>query len=1644
MSWSSRRAILVLVAAALLGGMALLQVQVKAQKGKEAPSQPNPNQPQAKTEGYNLGRLSLPKEKSEDLKELLDAAEDRIKEKEWKRACDILQKLVGRKEDVFVERVRQDKQGETKIYVSVKKESQRMIGALPPEGRKFYEADLGPKASQEFKQARTNNNFQQMAQVMALYLHTDAGADACNWCATYEMDRANFTAAANFYTILILRNETKDKPGVQTLKNGQLIKAAYAFHQVGDPGTQKLKAEALKELDRRGVEIPLDGGKKSVADLKEALDKFVVAISSESSSDVRLFAGTPSRNALQAGGTPFLQPTWNKKLTDSYQRVRKNKKTEIEVDPKVTAEIEKQVKTSLDTLATHNKEVFSAFVPVTATLTKGDKKVPLLVYRDYSGVAAVDMKTGDVVWDAKLEWSFGSVYSDVKNKDRPIDAYRQWMQNWQQNNVRPQIVFDNSVTGTLSADSEHVYAIEDLAIPAPQNLLVYNNPNQGAPQNNWGTEVNNALRYNKLIAIRQQGGKTPWELGGGEQGAPLNDSIFLGPPLPLNGKLYVLNEKQQEIRLITIDPPTGKVLAVQALANTKDLQLQHDPMRRVQACHISHAEGVLVIPTNAGAVFGIDLITGSLAWAYPYGEPAKAPPINQNNPNWRWQPAPPGWMWYNNNLVPIASQNQWMVTAPRIQDSKVVFSAPDARDIHCINLRDGARVWTRSRQDDDLYVAGVFNGKVIVVGKQRTRALGLTTGNVLWEVDTGLPSGMGAASPMKEGTDVIYYLPIRRALNTREPEICAINVDKGMIHAHTRSREGQVPGNLIFYEGSVLSQSHADVTAYPQLEVKLAQINGELKQKENDPALLTERGDYLLDRGDLVPAIDDFRTALKNSKIDDKTKAKARTKLYESYTEYFQRDFGKAEVFLKGELTYEEMCKIDTTNLQGDELSKAQAENRRRRANFLCLVGKGREAQEKYVEAFTHYLELGEGAQQGELIQVVDEPSVKAAPDVWSQGRIAAMVLNAKNKEQKDALAREIGSRWDKLKGEKNAEIGKLRNFVALFGSLFDVGKEARFALVERLVEDPGVNSMLEAEQHLVLLRNDASPAIAARAIETLGRLSTQKGLLEDAAYFYRILGEKYPKVEVNGKPGAEYLEDLATDKRFLPYLDQAGRYVIKNKVTTHDVEEKGSFYGHTVNYPLHNFGEDLPFFLRNRLVLDTNRNLRLKDAASGDERWSNVLDYTQFHHIATTNSASSRAQFGFQTQGHLVIMTLGHLLFAIDPLSKGRVVWQKNLSQLPNSDKQAPYPMNSAFPYDQRDGSVQILYTDGSAQRLGGQSGALQGGVVCMQTRDAMTALDPVTGRTLWTRTDVNSRAHVFGDDDHVYVVSMGENGQASGTRVFRAYDGVNVKVSDFSHLYEKRIRLMGRHLLAADVSVKGVITLKIYDILAGKNLFEKEFPQGSVQMQSEDPRLAGVVEPDGTCRVYDVMTQKEVLATNLRSQHDDKAINHAKPAMEARSIHLLSDPDYLFVAINGKLDNNAVGPGDVGPNYRAGQGLRSVPVNGNVYCFDRSTAKRRWYAEAPNQHLIVTQFEELPVLFFSSRYQELTGQFRNPVQVTKGFALGKHNGKVWWMPKDNEKMNLEQGLYFHSITMDHRTGKVELIGDSKKITLTATPIAK
>ena len=79
----------------------------------------------------------------------------------------------------------------------------------------------------------------------------------------------------------------------------------------------------------------------------------------------------------------------------------------------------------------------------------------------------------------------------------------------------------------------------------------------------------------------------------------------------------------------------------------------------------------------------------------------------------------------------------------------------------------------------------------------------------------------------------------------------------------------------------------------------------------NDPVGLTELGELHLDQGKLDEAVANLKLALDNVKADTPpaVRGRARSKLYETLTEYFQSDFVKAEQadYLK---VYEQLCKV--------------------------------------------------------------------------------------------------------------------------------------------------------------------------------------------------------------------------------------------------------------------------------------------------------------------------------------------------------------------------------------------------------------------------------------------------------------------------------------------------------------------------------------------------------------------------------------------------------------------------------------------------------------------------------------------------------------------------------------------------------------
>src|SRR5205807_6874298 len=140
----------------------------------------------------------------------------------------------------------------------------------------------------------------------------------------------------------------------------------------------------------------------------------------------------------------------------------------------------------------------------------------------------------------------------------------------------------------------------------------------------------------------------------------------------------------------------------------------------------------------------------------------------------------------------------------------------------------------------------------------------------------------------------------------------------------------------------------------------------------------------------------------------------------------------------------------------------------------------------------------------------------------------------------------------------------------------------------ERLLQERNPTALLDAECHLLILRSQTEDAqMAGRAVETLSRIMMNKKDMEGAAHYLRVLGRDFPQTVIkDGKTGADFFNEMASDKRFLAFLDEPARVGAGNKIK--GTEDRGQYPFANQVFQLERIGEDLPFFQRYRLAVNT------------------------------------------------------------------------------------------------------------------------------------------------------------------------------------------------------------------------------------------------------------------------------------------------------------------------------------------------------------------------------------------------------------------------------------------------------------------------
>lgn len=745
-----------------------------------------------------------------------------IADQRWSDAVTLLDEVLANDSDSFF---RTDAEAAT--WRSVKAEAARLIAGLPPAGREAYQLQFRAKSDRQLADAVANGDDRGIAAVARRWLITPAGRRATLLAAIDALDQGQPLAAAAWLDRLAEVESEELEPTLSVMR-------AVAWQRAGNaPAAAHILEEARS---RKNTAVRLGGRDLSISFAPGAAEGWLNSVvgpppaaAVRAAEEWCMHRGDPPRNAVVNASRPLLVPRYRVPLTRHPEEARW---------------LEDRRKQAAD----RNGLLLPAATPLAVDGT--------VVLHTPMGLLAVDFETGKRLW-----LQTGGAAGPVTVSDDPGGEDEQATAAMAQGRTLAP-VFEDATSGTLSSDGRHVFAVES----HPDALVGRDGMGtRGRMMFNGGPAPGGWSGGNSLAAYDlADGGRLRWRLPIADPGRPTRAMAWtLGPPLPVNDRLFVLVEELGEVRLDVLDAQTGSTVWSQPLAELDEearVDNQDNQSRRVAGLSPALAEGVLVCPTGAGAVVAVDLATRTLLWAYNYRIGAQGAQgdmvVMQNGVR-----VPQVGRIINGRVVigngqTGGSDGRWLDGCPVLAGGNVLLTPGESDRLHCLDLRTGAMKWTRPREDG-LYVAGVVADRLVIVGRRGVEAIDPDRGERLWF--TPLTGEDAAISGRGLVVADRMFLP----LDT--PEVVEIDLATGTIVGRSPGRGGAVPGNLVAYRGEVVSQGVDSLDVFHQTAPLEARIETALAKDANpvdDCWSLMWRGQLRLDRGDVAAGLADLREAL--------------------------------------------------------------------------------------------------------------------------------------------------------------------------------------------------------------------------------------------------------------------------------------------------------------------------------------------------------------------------------------------------------------------------------------------------------------------------------------------------------------------------------------------------------------------------------------------------------------------------------------------------------------------------------------------------------------------------------------------------------------------------------------------------------------
>lgn len=1129
-----------------------------------------------------------------------------------------------------------------------------------------------------------------------------------------------------------------------------------------------------------------------------------------------------------------------------------------------------------------------AAVPAARPLAVGD----LVLMRTPTNVVAIDWNTGKRIWETREEIDNRQDQLATEFMNGEQDA------EWPEAN-RPleQRVWEDALAMSLGSDGERVYVIGGLSMLSPEDPSRWGMmPVFGGPEETTGS-TNRLAAYDLATE-----GKLVWELDGSSRSGAFAGAFFLGPPLAVDDSIFVITELRGALYLMSLDPRTGRLQWRQQLANLEQ-GVALDPLRRLVGTSPSYSAGILVCPTASGMVVAVDVVKRQFAWVYRYPFRQQTPAEMQN----AWQHR----VQQQQNL----QNDRWLDGDVVVADGKVFISPPESSEIYCLDLQTGELLWKQVREDS-LFIGCADAGNVLLVGSESLRILrGQDGAHVTPSDRLSLPSGVLPAGHgyLSEGR---YYLPLTTG------QILVVDVARGRIVDTLRANPGTELGNLVSHRGTVISQSALLLDKFEQIDVLKQRVADSLARDPNDATALRELAEMTRVEGDLSEAVRLLKRAYQITPEDPLV----REMLAESLLEVLATDYA----------SHQDDLSLLTKLISGHQ----------QQVTLLRIKAAGLQSLGKRNEAFEAYLSMADLAEpQGTSIRIGPEHSVRA--DRWIRGRLNTLWSEASPSERQ-SISNTLAARRRSWGDHPTAS--QLHHYLAHFDGLPGTD-ETRIQLAQSLVESQNVQ-----EAELELLRLERSPKAesrAAAAVLMTKLLMSIDRRGEAEPYVATLAGRWSNVVALDGKTGLQWLSELGLDAEAA--RDGSGDRWPRGRIATEVIPTSSPQNTTARQRQLQTMGflrslrleQVYPTAMETPQWFLTDNFRRLV----GRNKWGKDIYHIDFRRSRQSSNVQVRSNLVHGAQlGHLLYVCLGKGIVALDSRQFGDdVLWQVS------SENSGP-----PSPTRNRGRKNPIVYHGFSGrQRAFGPQGTLYGSLgpvtptgVVLLDQDELKCVDPISGETLWSRSDVPQACELFGDDQLVFVADV-EQGTA---QVFSAVDGTLLgerKLPEFPWLLTA-----GRNVvqISTDIDFKeGPYTsLRVTDVWSGQTLFESKY-HAMTGVDVIEPNLVLVAYPGQEARFQciDARTGKVLVEQQI------DPIDANKP----ERIHALVSQDTLYLLIDSEaLQQHR----PIGTDYPV--------VTGDVYAFDLKTGKPLWPGPAFVRHrgIALAQPSSIPLLVFVDREEK------------------------------------------------------------------------